>query len=246
MSKVSNDNFVVIQGWMINELQLKGNELLVYAIIYGFSQDGVHWFKGSRQYLADWTNSSKQGISKNLISLVEKGLLEKQDRSVNGVKFVDYRATQLTTLVNKVDYPSKQSLPGGGQQSLPHNIEIYNLEDKNTNNVDELFEELWKMYPNKRGKGQISDAKKKKLFEIGREHMARAITRYLNDLKLDTWRKPQNGSTFFNSGYVDYLDENYSPPERKGSNRFTDYEQRNDIDYDKIEKLLMNKGVKTN
>ena len=25
--------------------------------------------------------------------------------------------------------------------------------------------------------------------------------------------KPQNGSTFFNSGYVDYIDANYSEPE---------------------------------
>ncbi len=40
----------------------------------------------------------------------------------------------------------------------------------------------------------------------------RCIERYLLDLKRDEWRKPQNGSTFFNSGYVDYLDENYTPP----------------------------------
>ena len=40
--------------------------------------------------------------------------------------------------------------------------------------------------------------------------MARAIDRYKADLEKDSgWRKPQNGSTFFNSGYVDYLDANY-------------------------------------
>lgn len=217
MSKIGNDNYIVIQGWMVNELQLKGNELMVYAIIYGFSQDGVHWFKGSRQYLADWTNSTKQGISKNLTSLVEKGLLEKQDRLVNGVKFVDYRATELTTPRNKVYHPEKQSLPGGSKQSLPHNIDIHNLEDiskDNKNSADELFEYLWSLYPNKKGKGQVSDTKKKLLSKVGKEHMERAIFRYLDGLKLDTWRKPQNGSTFFNSGYVDYLDENYVPSEQ--------------------------------
>jgi hypothetical protein len=42
--------------------------------------------------------------------------------------------------------------------------------------------------------------------------MEQAINRYLTELKKDaSWRKPQNGSTFFNSGYVDYLDENYVP-----------------------------------
>ena len=42
--------------------------------------------------------------------------------------------------------------------------------------------------------------------------MERAINRYLTELKKDAdWRKPQNGSTFFTSGYVDYLDSNYVP-----------------------------------
>ena len=36
---VKNENYLVIQGWMIAELKLKGNELLIYAIIYGFSQN---------------------------------------------------------------------------------------------------------------------------------------------------------------------------------------------------------------
>ena len=44
--------------------------------------------------------------------------------------------------------------------------------------------------------------------------MLRAIRRYLADLKKDEWRKPQNGSTFFNSGYVDYLDENYQADQK--------------------------------
>jgi hypothetical protein len=30
-----------------------------------------------------------------------------------------------------------------------------------------LFEQLWQMYPVKKGKGQISDAKKRKILEIG-------------------------------------------------------------------------------
>ena len=75
--KVKNENYIVIQGFMINELKLKNNELLVYAIIYGFSQNEGQVFSGSLQYLADWTNSTRNGVSKNLKSLVDKGLLGK-------------------------------------------------------------------------------------------------------------------------------------------------------------------------
>lgn len=74
-----------------------------------------------------------------------------------------------------------------------------------------LFEHLWKQYPQKKGKGQVSLAAKKRLLGHGNEQMERAIARYLTELKKDAdWRKPQNGSTFFNSGYIDYLDSNYS------------------------------------
>lgn len=75
-----------------------------------------------------------------------------------------------------------------------------------------LFERLWKLYPLKRGKGQVSESAKIRLLSIGEEELMRCIDRYKSDLKNEAWRKPQNGSTFFNNGYVDYLDENYEKP----------------------------------
>lgn len=75
-----------------------------------------------------------------------------------------------------------------------------------------LFERVWKLYPNKKGKGQVSESQKKRLLTIGETALVKAIERYKTVLLQDgDWRKPQNGSTFFNSGYVDYLDENYEP-----------------------------------
>ena len=52
-SRVKRDNYILIAGWMITDLHLKGNELIVFAIIYGFSQDGVGTFNGSLQYISD-------------------------------------------------------------------------------------------------------------------------------------------------------------------------------------------------
>lgn len=80
--------------------------------------------------------------------------------------------------------------------------------------INEFFESIWKLYPSKKGKGQISDSKKKVLYNIGYDELSRAIERYKAGLAKDEWRKPQNGSTFFNSGYIDYLDANYSEPEQ--------------------------------
>ena len=53
------------------------------------------------------------------------------------------------------------------------------------------------MYPNKRGKAQVSASKKQCLHDIGLEEMTRAINRYKKDLANEPWRKPQNGKHFF-------------------------------------------------
>ena len=104
-----------------------------------------------------------------------------------------------------------------------------------------LFERLWKLYPSKKGKGQVSDSKKMKLLQIGFDEMERAIKRYEAELKKDAdWRQPQNGSTFFNSGYIDYLDANYeeSKDKSKPSNKFNQFQQ-NSYDFDSLEKELL-------
>ena len=91
MGKIMNNNYVCIQSWMVTELGLKGNELLVYAIIYGFCQDGAHHFKGSRSYLAEWTNSTVRNVQTMLNKLVEKGLLAKEEKlTENNVRQCEY------------------------------------------------------------------------------------------------------------------------------------------------------------
>lgn len=87
----------------------------------------------------------------------------------------------------------------------------YSAVDNKKQLASEIFEAVWKMYPCKKGKGKVSDTQKQKLLKIGEDELMRCVERYKSDLKRDaSWRKPQNGSTFFNSGYVDYLDANYT------------------------------------
>lgn len=107
---INQNNFITIQGWMRTELDLKGNDLLVYAIIYGFSQTEDQKFTGGLQYLSDWCGATKQGILKNLKNLLDRGLIEKQDINKNGVKFVEYRVTQLNRVLNSVERGIKHSL----------------------------------------------------------------------------------------------------------------------------------------
>ena len=130
---IKNENFIVIQGFMVNELKLKGNELMVYAIIYGFSQEENSWFSGSRKYLAEWTNSTTRGIQKTLNSLMENGLIEKKINNINGVVFCEYRAItkmlQSSPVGNKVHWGREQSSPNNIEDNIDNNIKENNIKE---------------------------------------------------------------------------------------------------------------------
>lgn len=87
---INDDSFVMLKPFMRNELNLKGNELTVYAIINGFSMDGKSFFYGSWQYIADWIGADKRTVANVLKSLVKKGLLIKEDIYINNVKYCRY------------------------------------------------------------------------------------------------------------------------------------------------------------
>ena len=147
-NSIKDGSYINIQSFMVTELELKGNELLVYAIIYGFSQTNGTYFSGSTQYLADWTNSTRQGIMKNLKSLIDKGLIEKvgENQQVNY-----YKALRPVNKVNQsTELTRKQSLQeevteftGTCKQSLHNNID--NILDNNINKTTTKLDNLNKI-----------------------------------------------------------------------------------------------------
>ncbi len=135
------------------------------------------------------------------------------------------------------------------KQKNPDNVPVpVSVNDNNKKTLcksadaDALFERLWKLYPCKRGKAQVSKANKMHLLDIGFDELQRAIDRYKADLDNETWRIPQNGSTFFNSGYVDYLDANYDPGKKAKNtkkNSFNNFADQRTYDYEELEKQLL-------
>lgn len=126
---MKNTNYFTVQGWMVNEMSLSGNELLVYAIIYGFSQDGESKFSGSARYIAECLSIRKATVLDILARLVEKGCLRKIDKEMNGIKLCDYEA--IVPAVRKAYQGGTESVPGGGTESVPHINNIDKKIDKN-------------------------------------------------------------------------------------------------------------------
>lgn len=84
-NKPNKGSYVVLQNWMIEKLKLSGLELIVYAIIYGFSQNGINCFTSTTKYLTFWTGKTKETCLKILKSLRNKKLIARKKKHVSQV-----------------------------------------------------------------------------------------------------------------------------------------------------------------
>lgn len=120
---MKNKNYITILGWMVNELSLSGNDLICYAVIYGFSQDDNFW-EGSQSYLSDWLGVSRRTVVDILKRLISNGLIAKQEYEVNKVKFCKYKAIVPNTI------RCEDSAHGGSEDSAHGNNNNNNKEEK--------------------------------------------------------------------------------------------------------------------
>ena len=84
-------NYIVIQPWMFKNLKLSVNEALVFAIIYGFSQDNQSWYRGGSYYIEQTTPLTQRTAKTHLATLESLGVIEMQKETVNGVVHNIYR-----------------------------------------------------------------------------------------------------------------------------------------------------------
>lgn len=79
------ENYIIVSRSMVRDLGLKGNELLVYAIIKGFSQGEQGCYYGTLSYLREMTGvTTDHTIIASLRSLQEKGLIIRDDEKIKG------------------------------------------------------------------------------------------------------------------------------------------------------------------
>lgn len=207
MSKVKNENFVAIQGWMVTELGLKGNSLLIYAIIYGFSQAEGQVFSGSLQYLADWTNSTRQGALRILKTLIEAGLIIKKEKIVNGVKFCEYCCQNVNGVLTKCEQ--------GVNKMLPNNIED-NIED-NINTIPKGIEKT----PEKYGNPEINE-----LFDEWEKHCGFKIDTKVKQNRYACQRLLRSRGFERVKNVIPYVAESQADQYAPGINNFMDLAEK--------------------
>lgn len=81
---LKDNNTITLHPFMVSELHLSGNELILFAIIYGFSKDGKSCFFGSNKYLSSWCQIHEGAVGYHIRKLIDKGLILKGTVTTNG------------------------------------------------------------------------------------------------------------------------------------------------------------------
>ena len=130
--------YFVITEEMRTSLGLKGNELLVFAIINGYSQSQQGCFYGSLAYLQELTGAaSKRTIITTLQDLVAKGHIVKREMMMDGVRRVLYTVAE--GWCKKCTGGSAEIAPGGMANFAPNNKDIDIKDNKDNIYTDRDF-----------------------------------------------------------------------------------------------------------
>lgn len=105
---------IYINDWMISDLKLSGNELLVFAAVYTFSQDGESEYKGGYGWMSAFLGISRNTVINVMKSLEDKGLIDKESDNISGVWFNRYRVNrEIGRVYQKLVGSEPETYPGG-------------------------------------------------------------------------------------------------------------------------------------
>lgn len=163
----------------------------------------------------------KEFIKYDLIKPIKKGS-DKDNKSIYfNCIFSDSSSDSKQTVVQTVKRSNINDLEVSKQTVVQTVVQTVNQNSKkelikriNKKEINSASSEaLWKLYPNKKNKSDAMKKIPKLISEYGYEQIENCIHRYVKYVESE--RKNgfnlnyKAGSTFFNGGYVDYLDENY-------------------------------------
>ena len=166
--------------------------------------------QASKAANARWGKHREQCSDMLSDALVISNML--QVRSNNNISLVENKPAQTVEAAESTPC-SADAEPVAHEQPAPGDANNGKPAQPSKRKVDEHFEELWSMYPSKRGKNQVSDKTKRQLMGVRTEDMRKAIDRYVAEKESAPYdRQWLNGSTWFNGRYLDYISDDYTPP----------------------------------
>lgn len=150
---------------------------------------------------------------------------------------VNTKETNEASISNSLDDIQKHKINAKEtQKEVKVNTKVNPINDKDK--YKEYIDQIWKMYPEKKGKKTAYDKIPKILKEIGYDKLVQCINNYVEDINIQRSNgfktlNYMNGSTFFNGRYIDYLEKPETPKVNvKEEKREAKYNPDSEIKFD--------------
>lgn len=96
-------SYINIQGWMIYNLKLSWNELLLFALIFWYTQDYKNEYHWSLTYIEKWLLISRHTVIETLKKLINKNLIIRTKES--------HYIANMKTIINRNNTSEENALP---------------------------------------------------------------------------------------------------------------------------------------
>lgn len=217
-----------------HDARLKDKDKLLYGEIYAMLNVTDSFFM-SNAAMAKRLNCTNRTVIACLNRLEEYGYI-KRNNIYDGKQIVRREISLgsevgFTGVVTSASRGYRNALHGGSDVDFTDNrtinravnrTEEYILSGKPDDNFSESFEAIWKEYPNKAGKKDAFRHYKKwrkESKEHTDEYLMEKLAAYKQDLAANQWKKPMNGSTWFNGRF----DDEYATPAQQPTNPYDRY-----------------------
>lgn len=206
--------YAIIPANVRYDKDLSPNAKLLYGEITALSNEqGYCWATNS--YFANLYNVKNETISRWVSQLIKKGYIRSVIVYKDGTKEIDSRRLyignipideNINTYYQKSQDTIDENINTPIDKKVKENNTIYN------NTINKIYsandaQDIWELYPNKKGKAQAMKKIPKLLETLGKEVLIGCIKKYSDEVKGKDKQFILNGSTFFNGRYEDYLDD---------------------------------------
>lgn len=210
---IANDLFEAVYRFNFTLRELK----VLLSIIrrtYGYNRKEAQL---SLSFIANDTGIAKTHISTILNKLEECHIITILKRSGTipqtisiQKNYEEWRGYQIGNGYQTGNSRVTKSVTLGVTKLVTKKDNIYKDKSKDKLYIEHLpdwFEEVWAAYPNKKGKKNISKKSYSEIEAAGKEKLLKCIENIKAFKEKNTWYSYQHGSTFFNGGWKDYVEQ---------------------------------------
>lgn len=204
---MNKNYYAIIPANVRYDKDLSPNAKLLYGEMTALSNEkGYCWATNS--YFANLYNVKNETISRLVSQLIKKGYISSVIIYKNGTKEIDSRRLYIGNIPidENINTPIDENINTPIDEKVKENNTIYNNTINNIYSSNDA-QDIWKLYPNKKGKAQAMKKIPKLLETLGKDVLAECVKKYSAEVKGKDKQFILNGSTFFNGRYEDYLDD---------------------------------------